>query len=77
MEIKDQFVAGNYTILLFDELEMVNGKYVEIEGKHYEAVICFDLPNAIAIKAEGDFKGKKLKFIKEECYNDAFSNMVL
>ena len=63
MKIKDQFAVGSNTVLLFDDLKMANTKYVEIDSKKFEAVICFDLPNAIAVKGSGDFKGKELQFV--------------
>lgn len=63
MKIKDQFAAGDNTVLLFDNFKMANTKYVAVDGKKFEAVICFDLPNAIAVKGSGDFKGKELQFV--------------
>lgn len=63
MKIKDQFVSGNNTVLLFDNLKMANTKFILVDGKKFEMVICFDLPNAIAIKGNGNFKGKEIDFV--------------
>lgn len=61
--IKDQYKLDKYTILLFDNLVVGNTKYVQIDGIKYKPEICFDLPNALAIEAKGDFIGKQLYFV--------------
>lgn len=36
-----------------------------IDGKEYEPVIVYDMPNAIGVPGDGDFEGKEIKFIKK------------
>lgn len=63
--VKDQYEFDKYTILFFDNLKMANASFVKIEQVIYKIVVCFDLPDAFAIEAKGDFKGKKVFFVKE------------
>lgn len=63
MKIKEQFYAGEYTVLLFEKLDIRKAKYIVINGVKYEAIICFDLPNAIAVKTIGDFVGADADFM--------------
>lgn len=72
-KIIDQFSVKNYTILClninwFDR--KLNFTQIEIEGKKYKAEICSGLHTSIAIEAQGNFIGKKVKFlqIKDDVY---------
>lgn len=61
MKIISQLSAGDYTVI--DVSEKTNfGKYAIIEGVKYNTEIVYDLPNHIAIKAQGDFIGKTVTF---------------
>lgn len=63
-KIIGQFIVGDYTVLLFDELNTPSSKVAEIDGAKYELEICFDMPNAVAVKGIGEFVGREVKFIK-------------
>ena len=56
--------VGKYTLLSLDgAVPMVEHKKYRIDGKEYSIVPVYDLPNSIAITAEGSFVGKIVEFI--------------
>ncbi len=60
-KIVSQFSVGEYTVFELDRLitERHYRSY-QIDGETYEAVIVYDLPKHVCIKATGDFQGKML-----------------
>lgn len=62
--IQGQLDAGKYTVLILDvETSHIRYRKLMIDGKEYEPVIVYDLPQSIAIEAKGNFVGKEIKFI--------------
>lgn len=62
--IRGQLDAGKYTVLILDvETSRIRYRKLMIDGKEYEPVIVYDLPQSVAIEAKGDFVGKEIKFI--------------
>lgn len=62
--ILSQWSVGKYTVLEVEhELPMTPYKKYRINGKEYEIVPVYDLPNSIAIEAKGDFTGKIVEFV--------------
>ena len=61
-KVVSNFKIGNFLIVVLDKIENDFDK-VEIDGILYEATIPYDIPNAIAIKADSDFIGKTINFI--------------
>lgn len=61
MKIISQLLVRDYTVIEVSE-KTVFGKYAIIEGVKYCTEIVYDLPNHIAIKAQGDFVGKTVTF---------------
>lgn len=62
--ILSQWSVGKYTVLEVEhELPMKPYKKYRINGKEYEIVPVYDLPNSIAIEAKGDFTGKTVEFV--------------
>lgn len=59
-----EFSAGEYTILKLDGPipSKLHTAYI-IDGKEYEIVPVYDMPNCIAVKANGNFIGKEVRFI--------------
>ena len=55
---------GKYTTLELDEGTPMQPyhKYC-IDGREYDIVPVYDMPNHIAVEAEGDFLGKTVEFI--------------
>ena len=64
IKVFKQLKAGKYSVLLLDS-EIPSAKFSKllIAGKEYEPVIVFDLPDSIAVAAEGEFEGKEVEFI--------------
>lgn len=59
-----QLPVGKYIALELDVNLPVNGyKKFRIDGKEYEPVPVYELPNHIAIEAQGNFKGKTVEFV--------------
>lgn len=56
------FKMGEFSVLVLDKMEKDFNK-VEIDGTLYEVTIPYDIPNAIAIKSDNDFIGKRITFI--------------
>lgn len=61
MKVLNQLTVGPYTVIQVDE-KTAFGDVAVIEGHEYETEITYDLPNSIAIKADGDFVGKDIEF---------------
>ncbi len=63
--ITEQFTAGELNILMTENpLPLINFKKVSIDGKAYTPEIAYGIDNAIAIKADRDFTGKEIEFVK-------------
>ncbi len=63
-KIISQWSIGKYTTLEMDrELPMEKYTKFRIDGKEYEPVPVYDLPNHIAIEAQGNFIGKTVEFV--------------
>lgn len=63
-KIISQWSIGKYTVLEMDrELPMEKYKKFRIDGKEYEPVPVYDLPNHIAVEAQGNFTGKTVEFV--------------
>ena len=55
-----QLNAGKYSVLLLDsKIPSSRFSKLVIAGKAYKPVIVYDLPDSIAIAAEGEFEGKE------------------
>lgn len=50
-------------LFLEADTPLINYRKLVIDGKEYEPVIVYDLPQSIAIEAKGDFVGKEIEFI--------------
>ena len=61
--ITAQFEIHKYTVLLFENLKIYKGVFIDIEGERFKIVNCLDYPNGIAIEAKGNFIGKKVIFV--------------
>ena len=61
-KVVNNFKIGNFLIIILDQIEN-NFNKVEINGILYEITIPYDIPNAIAVKTDGDFIGKTVNFI--------------
>lgn len=63
-KVISEFRAGKYAILKLDKkiMEIDYHKY-RIEGKDYDIVPVYDLPNHIAVESSEDFVGKTVEFI--------------
>lgn len=56
--------VGKYTLLSLDgSIPTKEHKKYRIDGLEYSIVPVYDLPNSIAITAEGSFVGKTVEFI--------------
>lgn len=63
-KVISQLSVGKYTALELDIGLPVSGyKKFRIDGKEYEPVPVYDLPNHIAIEEKGKFEGKTVEFI--------------
>ena len=60
-KVIDNFKVGKHLIIVLDSIEKDFTK-IEVEGTLYDAIIAYDIPNAISIESENDFIGKKVKF---------------
>lgn len=59
-----EFSVKNYKVLKLDgSIPMKEHKKYRIAGKEYEIVLLYDMPNCIAIEAEGTFVGEPVDFI--------------
>jgi len=58
-----EFSAGEYTILKLDGPipQKQHTTYI-IDGKKYDIVPVYDMPNCIAVRATGNFIGKEVQF---------------
>ena len=63
IKVVDCFSVGKYSILVLGDMPPLDyKKSVRIENVEYETEIVYDFPNAIGIKANGNFKGKTVEF---------------
>ena len=63
-KIISQWAVGKYMVLEIDQgLPMKPYQKYRIDGKEYDIVPVYDLPDSIAIEAKGDFAGKTVEFI--------------
>ena len=60
-KVIDNFKVGKYLVIVLDNVEK-DFKKIEIDGIRYDAIIAYDIPNAISIESENDFIGKSVKF---------------
>lgn len=64
IKVFKQLNAGKYSVLLLDsKIPSSRFSKLVIAGKAYKPVIVYDLPDSIAIAAEGEFEGKEVEFI--------------
>lgn len=63
-KIIKQLPCDNYAVLILDSSppSCWNTKTVVVDGVAYESEIVYDLENAIAVPAKGDFIGKTVEF---------------
>lgn len=62
--VKKQLQCGDNTVLILDSAPPANWKKdIRIGNDVFETEIAYDLPNAIAVKAKGDFVGKQIEYL--------------
>lgn len=61
MKIINQLTVGEYTVIQVQGTKYF-GNYAIIDGKEYLTETTYDLPNYIALKAQGDFVNKEVTF---------------
>ena len=54
---------GKYTVLFVDKVSDKSWTKFLIDGKEYEPISVYDLPNSVAVAEKGDFVGKEILFI--------------
>ena len=64
-KVISELVIGKYKVLKLDEkkVDIAYTKYL-IDGKEYESVPTYDVPNCIAVESIDDFVGKDVKYIR-------------
>lgn len=63
-KVVSEWKIGKYTALELDQRPPIKPyhKY-RIDGKEYDIVPIYDIPNHIAVESESDFLGKTVEFI--------------
>lgn len=62
-KVIDNFQIGKYAVLKLDEMPKRGYNKFRIEGKEFQPVPIYDMPQCIAIESNENFLNRKVEFI--------------